>query len=154
MNMFMKKANSQSGAALVVSMVLLMVLTLLAISTMRTASLEITMAGNQQYAENAFQLAETASDEYVATAVANANCANTLTPGNCDIASTDMDIDGVAYGSYQATNDFVGDTDGCPGGFSEGTFATYHFEVQTDGQSASRNARSQHTQGWTVCRNK
>ena len=39
----------QSGAALIVSLILLMVLTVLAVSTMRTASLELLMAGNAQY---------------------------------------------------------------------------------------------------------
>jgi type IV pilus assembly protein PilX len=48
----------QRGAALVVGLVLLLVLTLLAVSTMRTASLELLMAGNAQFRENAFRLAE------------------------------------------------------------------------------------------------
>lgn len=49
---------TQRGAALIVGLVLLMVLTLLAISAMRTATLDLTMAGNAQFRENAFQLAE------------------------------------------------------------------------------------------------
>ena len=52
-------ARRQRGAALVVGMILLMVLTLLAISGMNTATLELQMAGNAQYSENAFQASET-----------------------------------------------------------------------------------------------
>ena len=53
-----RQKRQQRGAALVVGLVLLLVLTLLAVSTMRTASLELLMAGNAQYRENAFRLAE------------------------------------------------------------------------------------------------
>ena len=42
-----------------------MVLTVLAISTMRTASLELLMAGNAQYRENAFRLAQSGIDAVV-----------------------------------------------------------------------------------------
>ena len=54
--------KAQSGAALIISLILLMVLTVLAISTMRTASLELLMAGNAQYRENAFRLAQSGID--------------------------------------------------------------------------------------------
>ncbi len=53
----------QGGAALIISLILLMVLTVLAISTMRTASLQLLMAGNVQYRENAYRLAQTGIDE-------------------------------------------------------------------------------------------
>ena len=48
----------QSGAALIVGLVLLLVLTLLAVSTMRSAALELIIAGNTQSRETAFRLAE------------------------------------------------------------------------------------------------
>jgi len=145
--------TKQTGAALVVSMVMLMVLTMLAISTMSTASLEVTMAGNDQYSENAFQLAETGIDQYVATVRATPNCADTLLPGQCDIGSTDVIINNKTIGSYQATSSFMNDFDGCPGGYSKGIFASYHFQVQATGQTPSQGATSQHSQGWLVCRN-
>lgn len=50
--------SSQSGAALVVGLLLLLVLTLLAVSGMNSAGLELTMAGNTQIQEKAFQMAE------------------------------------------------------------------------------------------------
>jgi type IV pilus assembly protein PilX len=151
MDKLMSQKGKQSGAALIVSMVLLMVLTMLAISTMSTASMEVTMAGNKQFANNAFQLAETGNDEFIARAIVNPACANTVTPGVCDIANTQV---ADMNGEYSARGDFMGDTEGCPGGYSEGIFATYHFEVQSTGQTNARGASSQHAQGWTVCRNK
>ena len=51
--------RKQRGAALVIGLVLLVVITVLAISGMNTATTELAMARNDQNAENAFQAAET-----------------------------------------------------------------------------------------------
>lgn len=51
--------NKQQGAALVVGLILLVVITVLAISGMNTATTELAMARNDQNYENAFQAAET-----------------------------------------------------------------------------------------------
>ncbi len=55
-----KRINSkkQDGAALVIGLILLVVITVLAISGMSTATTELAMARNDQYSENAFQAAE------------------------------------------------------------------------------------------------
>src|SRR5690606_10948076 len=50
----------QAGAALFVSLVLLLLLTLLAVSGMRSAALELAMAGNAQARQHAFEAAESA----------------------------------------------------------------------------------------------
>jgi hypothetical protein len=52
-------ANRQQGAALVVGLILLVVVTVLAISGMNTATTELAIARNDQNYENAFQAAET-----------------------------------------------------------------------------------------------
>ncbi len=49
----------QQGAALVVGLMLLVVITVLAVSGMNTATTELAMARNDLTAENAFQAAET-----------------------------------------------------------------------------------------------
>ncbi len=51
--------RKQDGAALVVGLILLVVITVLAISGMNTATTELAMARNNQNYENAFQAAET-----------------------------------------------------------------------------------------------
>lgn len=51
--------HSQQGAALVVGLMLLVVITVLAISGMNTATTELAMARNDQAYEDAFQAAET-----------------------------------------------------------------------------------------------
>ena len=52
-------SRTQDGAALVVGLILLVVITVLAISGMNTATTELAMARNDQNYENAFQAAET-----------------------------------------------------------------------------------------------
>ena len=52
-------SGKQDGAALVTSLVLLVIITVLAISGMNTATTELAMARNDQSYENAFQAAET-----------------------------------------------------------------------------------------------
>jgi Tfp pilus assembly protein PilX len=56
----------QAGAALVVSLILLVVVTVLAISGMNTATTELAMARNAQNYEYAFQAAETGLENALA----------------------------------------------------------------------------------------
>jgi len=52
--------TNQKGAVLVVSLILLLVMTVLGVSNMKSSSLELRMASNNQSRQNAFQAAETA----------------------------------------------------------------------------------------------
>ncbi len=63
----------ESGAALVVGLILLLVLTLLAISGMTTASLELLMAGNAQYQERSFQAADAGIEQALAGGIYDTN---------------------------------------------------------------------------------
>jgi type IV pilus assembly protein PilX len=66
--------RNQQGAALVVGLILLVVITVLAISGMNTATTELAMARNDQNYENAFQAADTGLEQ-----VLGQNSFNTLT---------------------------------------------------------------------------
>ena len=69
-----KQMNSrkQSGAALIVGLLLLVVITVLAVSGMSTATTELAMARNDQNYENAFQAAETGLEAALAQGQFNA----------------------------------------------------------------------------------
>ena len=54
--------SRQTGATLIVGLVLLLVLTVVGVSGMNTATMELTMAANTQFQQDAFQLAEDAID--------------------------------------------------------------------------------------------
>ncbi len=127
----------QRGAALVVGLLLLLVLTLLAISGMNTASLELVMAGNLQYQQNAFQAAE--------TGLARALAQGQFKPG--------AGVETIDSGGEPFTAVIAPQLDGAAlpaiWGSSWDSFSTFHFEIQSTGTSA-RNARAASVQGVAV----
>ena len=142
-------ARRQQGAALVVGMILLMVLTLLAISGMNSATLELQMAGNAQYSENAFQAAETGIEEAMRDAQVNGTNTANIDPEVTDVvAGTTTDH----YKILTRHNPDNGVTNVPAGGFSMGVgkgFSAYHFDVTSTGTS-SRDATQTHVQGFYV----
>jgi len=133
--------EQQRGAALVVGMVLLLVLTLLAVAGMNTASLEFMMAGNQQYRSRAFE----ASEAGIQVAFAQGN----LNPANPQVFTNTM---GTGNESYRAVVSAVTDGFGNPvtsflaqSGYDVSSFGTYQFVIQSTGTS-SRNSTAVHTQ--------
>jgi type IV pilus assembly protein PilX len=74
--------HRQNGAALVVGLILLVVVTVLAVSGMNTATTELAMARNNQNYENAFQAAETGLEQALAqgrfNTLANVNIATNV----------------------------------------------------------------------------
>ncbi len=55
----MKQINQQNGAALVVSLIILVAMTMLGITSMKSATTELTMSGNLRESAITFQAAET-----------------------------------------------------------------------------------------------
>jgi type IV pilus assembly protein PilX len=133
----------QKGAALVVGLLLLLVLTLLAISGMNTASLELVMAGNTQFYQNAFQAAETGIEQAIQTADFN--------PGTSIEGPTTEDIDGTSNDAYTISveRQLNGAAQPAIWGSTWDSFSTYHFEIDSAGASA-RNARANNIQGVAV----
>lgn len=62
----MNYRNKQAGAVLVVSLVMLLVISVLAISSINSATIELAMARNDMNYENAFQAAETGLESAMA----------------------------------------------------------------------------------------
>ena len=61
-----RPARRPTGAALVIGLLLLAVITVLAISVITTASLELRMTGNEQFQEQAFRAAEAGIEQAIA----------------------------------------------------------------------------------------
>ncbi len=84
--------NKQSGAALVVGLVLLVVVTVLAVSGMNTATTELAMARNDQNYENAFQAAETGLEQALSqgrfNTLANVNLVQNVSANDSVAAAT------------------------------------------------------------------
>lgn len=145
-------ARRQGGAALVVGMILLMVLTLLAISGMNSATLELQMAGNAQFAENSFQASETG----VETALRDARVEGVTTAAvdpKVVVKKTEI-VPGTSDSFTIQTlhNPDNGVTKVPSGGFSMGVgkgFSAYHFDVTSTSASA-RSATQTHVQSFYV----
>lgn len=136
---FKSAPHRQTGAALIVGLVLLLVLTLLAVSTMRSAALELLMAGNAQSRENAFRLAEGG----LADAMGQAPALLSPTPG----WTATIGPQGVAgiRGTYEI--DIRYQTSGRPfTGFSVDDYDFHYYELDATGRT-DRGARSLQSQG-------
>jgi type IV pilus assembly protein PilX len=70
----------QQGAALIVGLLMLVVITVLAVSGMNTATTELAMARNDQTYENVFQAAEKGLETALAQGVFNSAVAVVVTP--------------------------------------------------------------------------
>ena len=70
----------QQGAALIVGLLLLVVITILAVSGMNTATTELAMARNDQTYENVFQAAEKGLETALAQGVFNSGAPVTVVP--------------------------------------------------------------------------
>lgn len=134
----------ERGAALVVGMILLLVLTLLAVSGMNTASTELVMAGNEQYQENAFQAAEMGIEQGLRNGSFNPGTALEAIPATV-VPGTMNDT----YAGSITPQPGVNVRHGAMWGNRLDSFSTFHFEVQSQGQSL-RNATTTHTQGLFV----
>jgi type IV pilus assembly protein PilX len=134
----------ERGAALVVGLVLLMVITVLAISGMNTATIELQMAGNFQYAQGAFQAAEVGIERAMKETTLKTNHdAPMISPaGGIHDSTTD---------SFTTEVVFVAPSMTPKPGFSMGPggFQAYHFDVTSNGTSA-RNARAENTQSFFI----
>jgi len=157
-------STRQQGAALVVGLILLLVLTLLAISGMTTASLELQMAGNEQYQERAFQGADAGIEQAMAAGVFNTNAqvgaydnaaaVNPIPDRGTGRQITNCPDAGAADGQqceYFMRFDIQNGQTAVPGGgYSIGTgFEAYHFVIDSYG-TADRGAMSEHRQSFYI----
>lgn len=133
----------QSGAALVIGLILLLVLTILAVSGVVSSTLELRMAGNQQQQERAFQAAEVAVEQALASPMLSTTAADvqalTTAPGST--------VDQYEYRLEYAGEAAIGP--GLPGYSLGSSFTAYHFAVDARGVSTG-GAESRHAQGFYI----
>ena len=140
--------KNQDGAALVIGLMLLVVITVLAISGMNTATTELAMARNDQNYENAFQAAETG----LATALGQVTF-NT-------VIGTTISIPITSYETVTTQIQFEDSTPVPDKAFSLGAgsgVAAYHFIATAQAQSrrdpgntTDRDSTAVHSQAFYV----
>ena len=137
-----RASTRERGAALLVGLVLLLVMTILGVSAMNTATLELTMAGNAQAQDEAFQAAETGIDMAISRGAFST------------LESTTIPETSVGNGSVEVETTFVQATNVPDRAFSMGvgvggSVQAFHFEIVATGKGP-RGATSTHRQGFYV----
>jgi type IV pilus assembly protein PilX len=132
----------QQGAALVIGLILLLVLTILAVSGVFTSTMELRMVRNNQSQEHAFQAAEVAIEDALANPVLSTSAPFNQAQINVPNSPGDM----YSYGMR-----FVGQTPlaGVTGYSIGSAFQSYHFQVDAAGVGPD-NATAAHTQSFYV----
>ena len=130
-------AASQRGATLIVGLVLLLVLTVVGVSGMNTATMEINMAANTQFQQDAFQMTEDGIDEVLSARDYSTDAARSL-----DWTGA-QDYDRHAITTYRLNTD-VPDA-----AFSSDEVEAFHFDIRSVGRGP-RNAQSEHVQSFYV----
>ena len=155
----------QDGAALVIGLLLLLVMTTLALSGMSSATLELQLAGNEQAQERAFQAAEAGIAQALAASVFTTNPAAFSTryidagvPDPVPIRGQGLPIVGCSDQSNAAEGQceyFLrfdlanGITPGPDGTDDAAAGLAYHFVIDSYGV-AERGAQSELTLGFYV----
>ena len=139
MNVAITLRARQAGATLVVGLILLLVLTVVGVSGMNTATMEVTMAGNTQFQTDAFQAAEDGIDTVIAQRKYTTAGVTTLPP------TGDPDYDRQAVTQFRVTTP-VPDA-AFSMGVSTGSVQAFHFDIVSVGKGP-RNASSTHTQSF------
>jgi type IV pilus assembly protein PilX len=142
--------TKQNGAALIVGLILLVVVTVLAVSGMNTATTELAMARNDQNYENAFQAAETGLEQAISQGQFNTIAATNFTQ---NINANDLVNAQIAFENATLVPDRA---------FSLGVgsgISAYHFIATataesrregTSGGTTDRDASATHTQAFYV----
>lgn len=144
----MNLQRNQHGAALIVGLVLLVVITVLAISGMNTATTELAMARNDQNYEFAFQAAETGLENIMSAGSFDTNGTDATSK---TISSHESVLAQVAYEDWSIVPDKA---------FSLGAgsgISAYHFlgtatseSLRDASTTTNRDAAAVHTQAFYI----
>jgi Tfp pilus assembly protein PilX len=137
----------QRGAALIIGLILLAIITLLAVVGMNISNAELASATSEQLRLRAFQAAEGGIEHgliemrFVGT-TAEAEGGKTFDPAPA--AGSPKDADNKALDTYTNTIAYRGTSP--VSGYSGKDFAAYHYSIVTEGKS-TRNAIARHESG-------
>ena len=136
----LKARRLENGVTLIVALILLVALSLLAISTMDTATLDLIMTGNEQYRANAFAAAEAGIQKAL-------NCEDFNTNSTTSKAGCQSNLDPYVY---TLSNINSGAVQASPTGYSQGSgqFGAVYFRITSTARASAsnRNATAQNIQ--------
>jgi type IV pilus assembly protein PilX len=132
----------ERGAALVIGLIMLLILTILAFTGVNTATTELAMASNEQFRRNAAD----ASAAGVEESIASLGLVGTTAGATATLPEAALGDDDAT--TYTTVTRYVGDETGLPQSSAD-KFIGLHYEIESTGSSA-RNARDVQTQGVMV----
>lgn len=146
MNKYHTLKSKQSGAALGVGLIMLLVMTLLGVTNMSRSTLELRMAANAQNKNHAFQAVSSNIDNFVATGYQELKLdkasENIVLPAFHNPTSS---VTSKRPPRYKAK---------CPAGISGAydldKFECSHFQIEFTGEHTTSGSRSLQTQGVAV----
>lgn len=139
--------NNQRGAALVVGLILLAVITLLAVVGMNIANTELAASTSEQLRLRAFNAAETGVEARIQTLRNDATTSSTpdVRAAVAVENSPTSTSTGTATDYYTTTTQYRGEGS-ILSRYSIGTFVGFHYSIQSTG-SSSRSSAAIHTVG-------
>jgi type IV pilus assembly protein PilX len=136
--------SRQRGAAVVIGLVLLVILTLLAVSGMSASSMELIMAGNEQFRQKAFEASDAGVEQGLTTLPSIGQGCNSVPLADSGANSSDE--------KYTVSAQYAGDGSP-PSGFTIDSYTSIHYQVVSKGES-SRNTSAVNTQGALIVQSK
>lgn len=158
---FYSPQRGQRGAALVIGLVLLLILTVLGVSGLGTATTEVRLADNKKQREFAFQAAESAVNEAIrrggllvidGTEVENEVIRNndyTYDHTNADGDVADAGVNVAVQTAYRGEGPLTQNINGSCGTFQFNGYRAVHFVAHADA-TAGRGARSTVRRGFCI----
>ena len=141
--------HRQQGAALVVGLILLAVLTVLGVTGMTTSLLDLNMMLNARESLNAFEATESA----LAAALASAEpiaVDDTTMPGDAVGNPISFELRAAADVVATARARFSGMSSALPVGWEQGQSMTVHFRVDSESTTTLRGAAASQTAGFYI----
>ena len=151
-----KRTDKQSGAVLVMALVMLAVLTLIGVASMSSSSAQLKIAANTQQYEVAFQAAQAVISFFISEDASNPIDYQDIS-GTTQFAQYPIDYDGTNFVSGEMTTfgasglaavSYVGCTAGIGGSLEEGKGQKFNFyNVQVLGSNPNGTSASVQVQG-------
>jgi Tfp pilus assembly protein PilX len=138
----LRAPTRQRGAALVIGLIMLLILTILAFTGVNTATTELAMASNEQFRRNAAE----ASSAGIEASIASLGLVGTTAGASATLPATDLADDDAT--TYTTVMRYIGDETNLTQNSAD-QFIGVHYEIESTGTSA-RNARDVQTQGVMV----
>lgn len=144
--------NQQKGAVLITALVFLLILTILAVTSMTTNTLEEKMAANSQEINRAFQTAETGVEIAMSDEAAFSTANTKESDGTAGDPYPEKTMSGIgSYGATATYNAIYRQQTRPPRGSKwDSSFSMYHFDLSATGRTATGATTTIHAGAYQI----